>query len=441
MIEKLYYTLEKLKNTTSRTEKENILRENQDDNTFKEVIKFLFDDLITTGLSAKKISKPINPVNIKEPELVKLLTYLQQNNSGRDKDIAIAKGYINAYKKKYDSNIAEMIKSIIIKDYPVGVSKITLNKIYGKDFIFKFDVRKGSKFDGKLRANTTYDVSIKLDGVRCVALVNDKGTKLYGRSGKEIKGLSLIEKSLNAFYEVTQKPMMFDGELLAHNEDSLTSDELFKLTSGILRRDGNKENITYILFDCMPMEEFIEGKSKLPFIERREQFQYCSKELQKIASNITKDKKQYFSYVETLYQGSNSDEIQRVHKEVEDRGFEGTMLNDVNAFYESKRTKSLLKFKTFYTMDLLVTDIVEHVRGGKLGSIIVDYKGYKLQVGSGFSEEQRVTFWKHKEQIMNKLVEVGYFEESKDKNGNLSLRFPTFKRVRDDKNITDVSYN
>ena len=42
--------------------------------------------------------------------------------------------------------------------------------------------------------------------------------------------------------------------------------------------------------------------------------------------------------------------------------------------------------------------------------------------------------------MRNHLVEVQYFEESKDKKtGDLSLRFPVFKRVRDDK--TEVSYD
>jgi DNA ligase-1 len=35
---------------------------------------------------------------------------------------------------------------------------------------------------------------------------------------------------------------------------------------------------------------------------------------------------------------------------------------------------------------------------------------------------------------MNKIVEIQYFEESSDKEGNLSLRFPVFKQVRNDKN-------
>ena len=72
--------------------------------------------------------------------------------------------------------------------------------------------------------------------------------------------------------------------------------------------------------------------------------------------------------------------------------------------------------------------------------IVCDYKGFTLRVGSGFTDEQRLYYWNNQQEIINQLVEIQYFEESKDKKtGDLSLRFPVFKRVRDDKD--EVSYD
>ena len=88
-----------------------------------------------------------------------------------------------------------------------------------------------------------------------------------------------------------------------------------------------------------------------------------------------------------------------------------------------------------YTVDLRVKR-VERGNGqndDKMGHVIVNYKGYEVGVGSGFSKEQRIYYWEHPEEIIGKIIEIQCFEETKDKQGNLSLRFPVFKRVRDDK--------
>ena len=88
------------------------------------------------------------------------------------------------------------------------------------------------------------------------------------------------------------------------------------------------------------------------------------------------------------------------------------------------------------TVDLRVVDLFEG-KGtfkGTLGGVVVNFKGSQVGVGSGFSNDQRNDFWQHPEKIFGKIVEVQYFEESKDKTGKPSLRFPVFKQVRNDKN-------
>ena len=432
-MQELYEILQEIKNTNSKTSKENILRKHKDNEFLTETLKFLFDDLIVTGISSKKIAKPINPMTINNIDLMKLFEYLRSNNSGKDKDIAYAKGMINNARKVFGTDVADMVKGIIIKDYPIGISKVTINKVFGKGFIFKFDVRKGSKFEGKLKPNVQYAQSTKLDGVRSVVLVNDKGVQIFGRSGKTIDGLKEIEKLFNKYYEQTNTPMMFDGELLAIDEtESIPNDELFRITSKILRVKGDKSDIKFVMFDNMPLEEFYEGKSKLKFKERRDNLLAFYEQLKVIDPKV-------IDIVPIHYIGNDMVEIQSVQKKLEDSGFEGSMLDEIDAYYEAKRTKSLLKFKTFHTVDLRCLRVEEHVRGNKVGNIVVDYKGYELGVGSGFSDKDRKLFWEQKDLIEGKIVEISYFEESKNDKGGESLRFPVFKMVRNDKD--EVSLN
>ena len=122
------------------------------------------------------------------------------------------------------------------------------------------------------------------------------------------------------------------------------------------------------------------------------------------------------------------------------RGSEGIMINQ-NEVYQFWRTGWLIKVKKMYTVDLKVIHIQEGngQNQGKVGALVVDYKGYSVGVGSGLTKEQREYYWEHPEEIIGKIIEVQAFEETKDKQGNLSLRFPVFKRVRDDKE--EVSYD
>ena len=121
-------------------------------------------------------------------------------------------------------------------------------------------------------------------------------------------------------------------------------------------------------------------------------------------------------------------------------GSEGIMIN-TNSKYCFGRTCDLLKVKKMYTLDLRVKDMREGngLNSGKVGALIVDYKGYDVGVGSGLDNYQREYWWKHPDEIIGKIIEVKAFEESVDKYGNLSLRFPVFIRVRYDKE--EVSYD
>ena len=122
-------------------------------------------------------------------------------------------------------------------------------------------------------------------------------------------------------------------------------------------------------------------------------------------------------------------------------GDEGIMLSFANSFYSCKRSKELLKVKVFNSCDIRCIRVEEGEGrlSGTLGKIICDYKGYELGVGSGFTDAQRKEIWNNPNIIVDKIVEIQYFEETSNQNGGLSLRFPVFLQIRNDKN--EVSYH
>ena len=117
-----------------------------------------------------------------------------------------------------------------------------------------------------------------------------------------------------------------------------------------------------------------------------------------------------------------------------EQGWEGIMLK-LNGPYVRKRTTDMLKVKEFDTMDLRVIRVNPGTgkHEGRLGSVTVDFEGNEVDVGSGFDDSTREQFWNDPNLIIDKVIEVQYFEVTQNKDGKPSLRFPIYKCIRFDK--------
>lgn len=324
-----------------------------------------------------------------------------------------------------NEEVRYLIQMILLKDLRCNINVKLINKAF-KGLINTHDIMLGSKWDGKLTRKKA--LSLKLDGVRCSFLVSNNNIVPKTRQNKTIEGMNELNNAIRSI--CGDNEYFIDGELLAINDNSMDSKELFKKTSSIINSKGIKKGLTFVIFDMIPLEDYYNKKSTIKFIDRRKSIerQFENKhELIKIAPL-------YFI----------TDDINKVNdklQEVVSMGLEGLMLNDIDAPYEFKRSKTLMKVKAMSTCDIRCLRIEKG--DGKysdtLGKIVCDYKGFELAVGSGFSDEQRNFYYNNPNEILNKIVEVQYFEETKNDKGGMSLRFPIFLQVRTDKN--DESYD
>jgi DNA ligase-1 len=83
------------------------------------------------------------------------------------------------------------------------------------------------------------------------------------------------------------------------------------------------------------------------------------------------------------------------------------------------------------TKKMLRDSIMQEIECVK--SLVIEHKGFKMNVGSGISDDERVLWFNNPELIINKIITVQYFEETIDSRTNIpSLRFPTLKIVHGD---------
>lgn len=419
------FLLEDLPNESSKNRKIELLKEHET-HTLKEVLKFVYNPLIVTGISKAKLSKIVSVQPTRTfKRVIDLMEYLKENNTGTDEVIANVQQFIA---ESDSENERVLIEKIVTKDLQTGMTSATLNKAYGKDFIPKFDVQKAESYFKQTKPlQEDFFITEKLDGIRAVAFkYSNDNIVFYARSGKEITGLNEIADALKAMPD----GYVYDGELLAFNPDNLDSKDLFAVTSSIVNSKGIKSDLAYNLFDMVPIKEFNAGVS-------REQAYIRVTNLHifvKAAAN------KHLSFPPILYLGNDENAVSGLLDLVTEQGKEGLMISKCNGHYRTKRTKDLLKVKKMNTVDLRCKRVEEHKQGNKLGAIVVDYKGFEVNVGSGFNDEQREMFWQDQKSIVGKIIEVQYFEETTNKkDDSLSLRFPVFKMVRNDKD--EVSYH
>lgn len=408
----VFDVLEQIEQTSSSNTKIDILSQNKNDEMIKKLLYLCYSPYLIYNV--KKYPK-VNPSqsNINKENYYKFIDLLDILN----KRIVTGNAALDRVSKFFaNCNTIEQkwYDRILKKDLRCNITSKSINKAI-KNLIPTFNLMLASPYEDKI--GNEIAIEVKLDGYRTA--VPTDNLQLFSRNGKLIEGFLEIEQQLQEFKKCG---LVLDGELMG---ESFASTQ--KLS---FKKSKNKTGVNYYIFDGVKLEDFSKGKSSNTLIDRKNT-------LKSIYSDINPEFIPNIKLVDFRYVGEskNIDTINKIHKEIIADGYEGSMIKDLYSYYECKRTKSWLKLKDFDLHDLKVIDIYEGT--GKyenmMGGVVVDYKGYNVEVGSGWNDHDRVVFWKNPELIIGKTIMVQAQEESEDKHGNISLRFPTFKSIRLDK--------
>ncbi len=420
-------------NTSSSNDKLYLLKKNEGVPGLKETLKFIYNPYCRTGISSKKLSKALEFLPVKKDvTLNEAIEYFTKNTTGSDNDLAFARDFIASCKG------AEWLASAIVtQELKIGVTATTLNKAYGADFIPKVGCMLGTLYGDVGHQKTKWPcvVTEKLDGIRRILIKENSVVKCFSRSGHEDTGL--IEIMEDAKY--LPDNCMYDGELLAKGsfKDSIA---LRQATNSIANSKGAKTGLTFNVFDMVPLNEFLSGTSKWDALNRKIRLgatlrdnsiiHLTEKWFEAIQCYGIEQTLEHIKPVPILGYVKNISEVEPIVASIWAQGGEGVMLNTATGLYEIKRSKELLKVKHTEEHVLTVVDMIEGT--GKfedmLGALVVEYKGNKLGVGSGFTDAQRQHIWDNHDKYIGKQVEIETFGESKNALGNISLNCPIFKR-------------
>ena len=318
-------------------------------------------------------------------------------------------------------------RRILIKDLRCGVSEKTVNKVVpGTVPVFTCALAHDSaKHEKKMTGKK--QIEIKLDGVRVITIIQGNKVEMFSRNGKQFHNFGHIIEELEAVikdYPVPY-PLVLDGEVM--------SSDFQDLMKQVHRKDGKQSTDAVLhLFDTIPLGCFKAGVWDKP---------------QSFRSLITKhwveDHKDVLEHVtaldwETVDLDSEEGNARFVelNKAAVDGGYEGVMIKDVDAPYECKRTHAWLKAKPFIEVTLEVVNVEEGTgrNEGRLGALVCsgsdDGKDITVNVGSGFSDSDRDSFWNSRADVIGQLVEVRADAVTQNQDGTYSLRFPRFKTFR-----------
>jgi len=418
---------ELLASTGSSLAKRDILIENKENEKFTLYINYLLNPFLVTGISEKKISKKTEkqPTHSFE-DFTQMMEYILKNNTGSDEVIANIRQFLDIQ----EQDMCSFYSSIITKSAKLGCDVKSVNKAFGEEFIPQWEVQQSYNIEkSPLKEGEWFSLSEKLNGVRGTFF---KG-KIFSRQGKEITGLEHILSDISKLFSSDSllpgaDNWVVDGELVRKNTDGVSDNENFRIGTGLLGQDdADKSSIQLVIFDFLPKYEFTQGESELTYKNRLSALEEIKKKITDLSLTSLK-------IVDVLYTGTDAKKIDFFLEQMVKQDKEGLMLNR-DSKYACKRHNGILKVKRFYTIDLKITDYEEGSgrNAGRLGAFVVDYKGNSVNVGSGFSDEQREEFWEHRELMPGRVIEVKYKEESSDKKtGQLSLQFPVFVSLREE---------
>lgn len=431
--------LDQLEATSSRLEKEALLKQHLDHEDLKRAFVYAMDPYKTFGVIKFKMPAAATPSKTEISKffdmpggpfyqlLDQLAVRSLTGNAAKAALVDVFSG-MTALEQKW-------CQRILMQKLRCGVDT-TINKMW-PGLVPSFEVQLAAEVE-TTRSRDAFQivpgeikypayVDPKLDGLRMIAVKEAGVVTLYSRGGQVFENFPTITKALEG---MAADNIVFDGEALAATWND---------TQSVAFSKKDDSQMVYNVFDCMPSRMWRDHDCALCYEDRMTLLQSLLPKhdvLDLVRGKIVADEAELLAFYEQCIA----------------QGYEGIMVKDLTAPYVFARSKAVRKLKPVATYEGVITGFYRGNLGSPwfngFGGFVVRLPGgAETKVGGGFSKAQRVEFCGANARVlrtveaqdildpgamMGRVVEC---EGQAPLSADGKIRFPVFIRFRED---TDV---
>ena len=410
--------LDRVASTSSRNEKEAILKEHASNDTLKRVFKFAYDNQIIFWLTEAPKDSELALVEAQQGlwSIDDALDRVEEVICTREVTGNAADQEVQAILRHLSTEDREVVRRVLQKDLRVGASASTANKVW-KNLIPEPEFMLAETDDKKI----VYPAisQIKEDSTRTKLVFDGFNVAFVTRNGNDIETHRMFDGFAQTYLEPGDR---VDGELMA--VDSFGNRLPRKISNGIVGKAVkgkiSKEEAKQLRFVVWDLENREGGYHK---------------RLLTLEEIVHRSRTHLIEVVETRIV-DNLDQAKAHYKEARRRGLEGTLLKNAAAPWQGKRTFDCVKFKAEYEGEFKVTgyEFGTGKNSARIGKLTFESRCGEIKGKVGIFKDFPVTVREDWMTDLPNIVTIRYNERITEEGEDTeSLYLPRVIAVRDDK--------
>lgn len=269
-----------------------------------------------------------------------------------------------------------------------------------------------------------YMWQLKYDGCNMIVVISDGQGYAFSRTGETVTSCDHILRGLET---LPHKHVVYFGE--AYSFDHIHSE-----INGAFRRGEPAPWLQFVIFDSVPLSDFITGECVVPYESR---YNWMTSQL-----DLYKPAGCRYPHTFSPSRIEATESLVKSVRKTQPYELDGYVAKRKDGLWIAGAGKGgeQIKVKDHLSLDLKCVGLVEGNGkfAGMIGALQVEYNGQVITVGGGkLTDEERREYWKLRDTIgfglIGKIVEVHALAGST----HGKLREPRFIRVRHDKTESD----